>query len=108
MDLPATRPSYFSLYRSFLPVMLFHHCLTCSAVFLLWRNHMSSTPVLLDNIQKSLPLSASPERTKDRILPSMLACMLGLLLLYAAGFAQIPQIHNAAHDTRHSAGFPCH
>ena len=36
------------------------------------------------------------------------AVMLGLVLLYAAGFAHTGEIHNGAHDTRHSAGFPCH
>lgn len=36
------------------------------------------------------------------------AVILGLVLLYAAGFAQTREIHNGAHDTRHSAGFPCH
>jgi cobalt transporter subunit CbtB len=36
------------------------------------------------------------------------AAMLGLVLLYAAGFAQTVEIHNGTHDTRHSAGFPCH
>lgn len=36
------------------------------------------------------------------------AASLGLVLLYGAGFAQTEEIHNGAHDTRHSAGFPCH
>ncbi len=36
------------------------------------------------------------------------AAVLGLVLLYGAGFAQTEEIHNGAHDTRHSAGFPCH
>ena len=33
---------------------------------------------------------------------------LGLVILYGVGFAQMPEIHNAAHDVRHSQGFPCH
>jgi len=65
---------------------------------------MSSTPVLLDNAQTQ----ARPEVLKDRILPAMLAGVLGLVLLYAAGFAETAQLHNAAHDGRHSASFPCH
>ena len=28
--------------------------------------------------------------------------------MVAAGFAEMPQLHNAAHDGRHSAAFPCH
>ncbi|MCK9635583.1 MAG: CbtB-domain containing protein [Methylobacter tundripaludum] len=65
---------------------------------------MSSTPVLLDNSQTP----TRSEALKDRILPAMLAGMLGLGLLYAAGFAEAAQLHNAAHDGRHSASFPCH
>ncbi|WP_419789743.1 CbtB domain-containing protein [Pseudomonas carnis] len=29
-------------------------------------------------------------------------------LVYFAGFSHIEAVHNAAHDTRHSAAFPCH
>jgi len=65
---------------------------------------MSSTPVLLDNSQTP----TRSEALKDRIMPAMLAGMLGLGLLYAAGFAEAAQLHNAAHDGRHSASFPCH
>lgn len=65
---------------------------------------MSSTPVLLDNAQTQ----DRSEALKDRILPAMLAGMLGLALLYTAGFAETAQLHNAAHDGRHSASFPCH
>ncbi|PPK75023.1 cobalt transporter subunit CbtB [Methylobacter tundripaludum] len=65
---------------------------------------MSSTPVLLDNAQTQ----ARSEVLKDKILPAMLAGMLGFSLLYAAGFAETAQLHNAAHDGRHSASFPCH
>jgi cobalt transporter subunit CbtB len=63
---------------------------------------MPSTPVLLGNTQ------THSEVLKDKILPAMLAGMLGLALLYAAGFAETAQLHNATHDGRHSASFPCH
>lgn len=36
------------------------------------------------------------------------AMMLGSVLLFLVGFAPMPAVHNAAHDTRHSAAFPCH
>jgi cobalt transporter subunit CbtB len=36
------------------------------------------------------------------------AATLGLILLYAAGFATTEALHNGAHDARHSAGFACH
>jgi cobalt transporter subunit CbtB len=28
--------------------------------------------------------------------------------VYFAGFSHLDLVHNAAHDTRHSSGFPCH
>ena len=36
------------------------------------------------------------------------ALLLGSMLLFLVGFAPMPAVHNAAHDTRHSAAFPCH
>lgn len=36
------------------------------------------------------------------------AALLGLVMLYAAGFAPSAIAHNAAHDGRHSHAFPCH
>ncbi len=36
------------------------------------------------------------------------AALLGLVLVYGAGFAQTDLLHNGAHDARHAAGFPCH
>lgn len=36
------------------------------------------------------------------------AFLLGLVILYGAGFVSSPVVHNAAHDARHAEGFPCH
>ena len=36
------------------------------------------------------------------------AFLLGTVILYGAVFVQSPAVHSAAHDMRHSAGFPCH
>ena len=36
------------------------------------------------------------------------AFLLGAVILYAAGFVSTSAVHNAAHDMRHSQGFPCH
>lgn len=36
------------------------------------------------------------------------AFLLGSALIYGTGFSHIPAVHNAAHDVRHSADFPCH
>ena len=65
---------------------------------------MSTAPLLIDN---AAVLSRS-DALKNRILPSLLAAILGLALIYGAGFAETAQLHNAAHDGRHSASFPCH
>ena len=36
------------------------------------------------------------------------AFALGASLVFLVGFAQSQTLHDAAHDTRHSNGFPCH
>jgi cobalt transporter subunit CbtB len=36
------------------------------------------------------------------------AFTLGALLVFGIGFSHPELIHNAAHDTRHATGFPCH
>jgi len=44
----------------------------------------------------------------QRLIAGMLALFLGLVLVGGVGFASDMAIHNGAHDTRHSLGFPCH
>lgn len=42
-------------------------------------------------------------------LPSIaLSVLLGVAMIFVAGFAQPEALHDAAHDVRHAAGFPCH
>lgn len=36
------------------------------------------------------------------------AFVLGAIIMYGVGFLNTSVAHNAAHDTRHSTGFPCH
>lgn len=38
----------------------------------------------------------------------LLVACLGAALLFVAGLAQSETLHDAAHDVRHSTGFPCH
>ncbi len=38
----------------------------------------------------------------------LFVALIGATLLFAAGFANAAVMHDAAHDTRHSIGFPCH
>lgn len=44
----------------------------------------------------------------DRFVSAGVAALLGLIMLFGVGFVQMPEIHDAAHDTRHGVGFPCH
>jgi cobalt transporter subunit CbtB len=44
----------------------------------------------------------------QRLMAGVLALFLGLILVGGVGFASDMAIHNGAHDTRHSLGFPCH
>ena len=59
-----------------------------------------------------IPSAAEPGRqdatTSPRKFGALCAAILGMVLIYGAGFAQVPELHDAAHDTRHAAGFPCH
>lgn len=43
-----------------------------------------------------------------RSWPVVIAVMLGVGLIYGAGFAGSSALHEAAHDSRHSFAFPCH
>lgn len=58
----------------------------------------------------SAPANAAPAaETRAGVLRAALAAGgLGLMLLWGVGFAGSAVLHNAAHDTRHSVGFPCH
>ena len=52
--------------------------------------------------------SASTTTLSQRLTAAVCASILGVCLVYFAGFSHIEAVHNAAHDTRHSAAFPCH
>lgn len=54
--------------------------------------------------------SATPSSLSlsQRIVLAIGSCLLGSVLIFFAGFSHIEALHNAAHDTRHSAAFPCH
>lgn len=49
----------------------------------------------------ALPLS-------QRLIAGGLALLMGLVLITGTGLAGDFRLHNGAHDTRHSMGFPCH
>lgn len=66
-------------------------------------------------------MDANLNKTSDQISAAPLALpraqaiaagavtlLFGVFVLYGVGFAQPSEIHNAAHDSRHSFTFPCH
>ena len=57
------------------------------------------------NIAESLPVTAL---FASKRLQLSCAFALGIVVLFAAVFVQTSSVHNAAHDMRHSQGFPCH
>lgn len=46
--------------------------------------------------------------TSTRLLAGLSAMILGLVLVWGAGFASAQTLHDTAHDVRHGFGFPCH
>jgi cobalt transporter subunit CbtB len=44
----------------------------------------------------------------QRLAVGLIALFFGTFLVYGVGMAQDDRMHNAAHDTRHAIGFPCH
>ena len=52
--------------------------------------------------------AATQTRSLSKPLQIICAFILGGVILYGAGFINAAAVHNAAHDIRHSQGFPCH
>ncbi len=44
----------------------------------------------------------------QRIVLGFVCFFMGSFLVFGVGLAQDDRLHNAAHDTRHAIGFPCH
>ena len=42
------------------------------------------------------------------LMQAIFAMTVGGLIVFASGFAHSATLHDAAHDMRHSTGFPCH
>ncbi|MBN2977709.1 CbtB domain-containing protein [Pseudomonas lactucae] len=59
-------------------------------------------------ISSSSATASSTTILSQRLTAAIGASILGACLVYFAGFSHIEAVHNAAHDTRHSAAFPCH
>ncbi|MGB0507430.1 MAG: CbtB domain-containing protein [Pikeienuella sp.] len=50
----------------------------------------------------------SGTKAKTGVLPIVFAALIGLGVVFVAGHVQSAALHDAAHDTRHATGFPCH
>ncbi|MBA5776444.1 CbtB-domain containing protein [Stappia sp. F7233] len=58
-----------------------------------------------------MPSAVSSQSLTSRaaLLPTLIfTALFGAFLVYGAGFAHSNVLHNAAHDSRHALGFPCH
>ena len=44
----------------------------------------------------------------QRLAIGFICLFMGSFLVFGVGLAQDGRLHNAAHDTRHAIGFPCH
>ena len=48
------------------------------------------------------------DRISARTVAGLMALVIGSILVFGVGLANSQALHDAAHDTRHSYGFPCH
>ncbi len=53
-------------------------------------------------------IQTSTQARSTVVLQAMFAAIVGATLVFASGFAHSQTLHDAAHDMRHSTGFPCH
>ncbi|WP_336486279.1 CbtB domain-containing protein [Methylobacterium nigriterrae] len=53
-------------------------------------------------------LGTSTARANEGLSAVVIAALLGIGLVFLAGFAPASALHNAAHDFRHTQNFPCH
>jgi cobalt transporter subunit CbtB len=56
----------------------------------------------------SRPIARLDAASRERLTAALVALLLGTFLLFGAGFAPLPALHEAAHDARHGFAFPCH
>ena len=61
---------------------------------------------VMNSVYSRTTLRAVPDTRS--LWPALAAAMLGMAILFGVALANSDTIHNAAHDTRHAAAFPCH
>jgi cobalt transporter subunit CbtB len=60
---------------------------------------------LTNTTSQTTTITATRSKT---LIAASLAAFLGAFMIWGVGFSHIAAAHNAAHDVRHSNGFPCH
>ena len=51
---------------------------------------------------------SSTRSISQRATAGLICLFLGATMVFTVGLSHISAVHNAAHDTRHAIGFPCH
>lgn len=52
--------------------------------------------------------AATTKASASGVMAALFCGMIGLGMVTLAGHVQSAALHDAAHDARHAAGFPCH
>ena len=62
------------------------------------------------NDQSATAIENSATTTDDRkkLWGALFIVVLGTFIVFGATYANPIQLHDAAHDSRHAMGFPCH
>ncbi|MBS0564257.1 MAG: CbtB-domain containing protein [Proteobacteria bacterium] len=47
-------------------------------------------------------------KSASGLMQIVFVALIGATIVFAAGLAHSQTLHDAAHDMRHSTGFPCH
>jgi len=54
------------------------------------------------------PRASTAQPAVAGLVSAAVPALMGLALLALIGFVPYPAVHDAFHDVRHTAGFPCH
>ncbi len=69
---------------------------------------MSNAHILASSAASAQQAGVEMPARAQVVASALAVAVLGVTLLWGVGFSHIEAVHNAAHDTRHSNGFPCH
>jgi cobalt transporter subunit CbtB len=62
----------------------------------------------MTTITQTTQATTIPATRSNTLIAASMAAFLGAFMIWGVGFSHIAAAHNAAHDVRHSNGFPCH